>query len=144
MTSRVSISFYDVGGSQSDRNIIIINDIHVDIKDYIVPAACNLEDFRQMRADFEWENKFTVNTTLTDLHKYIENLLGSTNMKCLTPAKISGSMPKRQTYMKDGRQDMVAEGLTVAPIVEVEELKKLDEIAREGGWAIEQEEIDYM
>ncbi|KAK2708682.1 hypothetical protein QYM36_014323 [Artemia franciscana] len=91
MTSRVSIiiSFYDVGGSQSDRNIIIINDIHVDIKDYIVPAACNLEDFRQMRADFEWENKFTVNTTLTDLHKYIENLLGSTNMKCLTPAKTS-------------------------------------------------------
>ncbi|KAK2702031.1 hypothetical protein QYM36_019344 [Artemia franciscana] len=51
---------------------------------------------------------------------------------------------KGKTYMKHRRQDMVAEGPTVAPIVEVEELKKLDEIAKEGGWAIEQEEIDYM
>ncbi|KAK2726872.1 hypothetical protein QYM36_007649, partial [Artemia franciscana] len=59
------------------------------------------------------------------------------------PPQISGSMPKGQTYMKDGRQDMVAEGPTVAPIVKAEELNKLDEIAREGGWAIEQEEIDY-
>jgi len=77
-----------VGGSQSDRNVIIINDIHVDIMDYIVPAACNLEDFRQMWADFEWENKVTVNTTLTDRHNSLEHLLRSTNMKCLTPAKV--------------------------------------------------------
>ena len=60
------------------------------------------------------------------------------------PPQISGSMPKGKTYMKHRRQDMVAEGPTVAPIVEVEELKKLDEIAKEGGWAIEQKEIDYM
>ena len=38
-----------------------------------------------MWAEFEWENKITVNTNLTDLNDYLEHLLTSTNMNCLTP-----------------------------------------------------------
>lgn len=37
-----------------------------------------------MWADFEWENKVPVNTTITDLREYIENIAVSTNMKLLT------------------------------------------------------------
>ena len=44
-------------------------------QDYIVPATCNEPEFRQMWAVFEWENKVAVNTTLTDLHDYLEHLL---------------------------------------------------------------------
>merc|ERR1712121_596706 len=40
-----------------------------------------------MWADFEWENKVSVNTTLTGLGEYLASLLKSTNMKCLTPDK---------------------------------------------------------
>merc|ERR1712008_447162 len=65
----------------------VLNGIHIDIMDYIVPATCNEPEFRQMWAVFEWENKVAVNTTLTDLHDYLEHLLKSTNMKCLTPSK---------------------------------------------------------
>ncbi|KAH8030217.1 hypothetical protein HPB51_006649 [Rhipicephalus microplus] len=44
---------YDVSGSTSDRNVVVLNDIHIDIMDYIVPASCTDAEFRQMWAEFE-------------------------------------------------------------------------------------------
>ncbi|XP_059482364.1 coatomer subunit beta isoform X2 [Neocloeon triangulifer] len=78
---------YDVSGSTSDRNVVVLNDIHIDIMDYIVPASCTDTEFRQMWAEFEWENKVSVVTSVSDLHQYLQLLLKSTNMKCLTPEK---------------------------------------------------------
>ncbi|CAH1975588.1 unnamed protein product [Acanthoscelides obtectus] len=78
---------YDVTGAASDRNVVVLNDIHIDIMDYIVPAGCTDQEFMRMWAEFEWENKVTVNTPLTDLSDYLKHLLKSTNMKCLTPEK---------------------------------------------------------
>lgn len=37
----------------------MLNTIHIDIMDYILPASCNDAEFRQMWQDFEWENKVT-------------------------------------------------------------------------------------
>lgn len=78
---------YDVSGAASDSIVVVLNDIHIDIMDYIVPATCSDTEFRQMWAEFEWENKVAVNTNLTDLHEYLAHLVRSTNMKCLTPEK---------------------------------------------------------
>lgn len=78
---------YDITGAASDRNVVVLNDIHIDIMDYIVPAACTDIEFRRMWAEFEWENKVTVNTTVADLFEYLKYLLKWTNMKCLTPEK---------------------------------------------------------
>ncbi len=66
---------YDVTGSTSDRNVVVLNDIHIDIMDYIMPASCTDAEFRQMWADFEWENKVTVNTNINDLNLYLQHLL---------------------------------------------------------------------
>ena len=79
---------YDVSGAGSDRSVVVLNDIHIDIMDYIVPATCTDTEFRQMWAEFEWENKVSVNTTLSDLREYLAHLLKSTNMRCLTPEKV--------------------------------------------------------
>ncbi|XP_059061189.1 coatomer subunit beta [Achroia grisella] len=78
---------YEVSGASMDRGVVVLNDIHVDIVDYIQPADCSDADFRQMWAEFEWENKVAVNTNITDLREYLDHLLSSTNMKCLTPNK---------------------------------------------------------
>ncbi|XP_060800614.1 coatomer subunit beta [Amyelois transitella] len=78
---------YEVSGASMDRGVVVLNDIHIDIVDYIQPAACSDADFRQMWAEFEWENKVAVNTNITDLREYLDHLLSSTNMKCLTPDK---------------------------------------------------------
>ncbi|XP_037938830.1 coatomer subunit beta [Teleopsis dalmanni] len=73
--------------TSTKTNVVVLNTIHIDIMDYIIPASCTDTEFRQMWQDFEWENKVTVNTTFTDLHEYLKHLLKSTNMKCLTPEK---------------------------------------------------------
>ena len=39
-----------------------------------------------MWSEFEWENKVAVRTTIDSLQGYLEHLLKTTNMRCLTPA----------------------------------------------------------
>jgi coatomer subunit beta len=56
---------YDVAGGGGETNYIALNDIHIDILDYITPAHCSHPDFRAMWAEFEWENKVVVNTNFT-------------------------------------------------------------------------------
>ena len=40
-----------------ERTVVVLNDIHIDIMDYISPAVCTDAAFRSMWAEFEWENK---------------------------------------------------------------------------------------
>ncbi|KAJ9107198.1 hypothetical protein QFC19_002858 [Naganishia cerealis] len=83
------------GGADTSVNIVL-NDVHVDIMDYIKPAFVNeaqhvLAKFRSMWTEFEWENKVNVNTSITDLRQYLDHIMKSTNMACLTPdAALSG------------------------------------------------------
>ncbi|KAK9500807.1 hypothetical protein O3M35_002001 [Rhynocoris fuscipes] len=78
---------YDVSGTAADSIVVVLNDIHIDIMDYIVPATCTDTEFRQMWTEFEWENKLSVNTSITDLNEYLGHFVNSTNMRCLTPDK---------------------------------------------------------
>ena len=41
----------------AERSVVVLADIHIDIMDYISPAACADVQFRAMWAEFEWENK---------------------------------------------------------------------------------------
>ncbi|KAE9468069.1 hypothetical protein C3L33_00043, partial [Rhododendron williamsianum] len=68
-----------------ERNVIVLNDIHIDIMDYISPATCADVAFRTMWAEFEWENKVAVNTVIQDEKGFLSHIIKSTNMKCLTP-----------------------------------------------------------
>jgi len=80
---------YDIAGSTAqDKNCVILNDIHIDIMDFIHPADCSDLQFRNMWAEFEWENKVAVNTALIDPKEYLNHIIKSTNMKCLTPESV--------------------------------------------------------
>uniref|UniRef100_A0A5B6YY95 Coatomer subunit beta n=1 Tax=Davidia involucrata TaxID=16924 RepID=A0A5B6YY95_DAVIN len=68
-----------------ERNVVVLNDIHIDIMDYISPATCADVAFRTMWAEFEWENKVAVNTVIQDEKEFLNHIIMSTNMKCLTP-----------------------------------------------------------
>ncbi|VDK83853.1 unnamed protein product [Dibothriocephalus latus] len=76
---------YDIRGSAGESNYIVLSDIHIDILEYIQPATCSNSEFRQMWSDFEWENKVTVNTQVTDLRTYMTYVTKITNFRCLTP-----------------------------------------------------------
>ncbi|CAF1765717.1 unnamed protein product [Brassica oleracea var. botrytis] len=68
-----------------NENVGVLNDIHIDIIDYIRPAVCFDSAFRSMWAEFEWENKVVVNTIIQDEKEFFDHIVKSTNMKCLTP-----------------------------------------------------------
>ncbi|KAF7247121.1 hypothetical protein EG68_09147 [Paragonimus skrjabini miyazakii] len=76
---------YDMRGSAGETTCIVLNDIHIDIMEYILPATCSPTEFRQMWSEFEWENKVTVNTQITDLFGYLSHISAQTNLRCLTP-----------------------------------------------------------
>ena len=76
---------YEAASGAGDRNVVVLSDIHIDIMDYISPAACGDVVFRNMWAEFEWENKVAVNTTIGDVTAFLDHVVASTNMRCLTP-----------------------------------------------------------
>ncbi|CAH8518867.1 unnamed protein product [Heterobilharzia americana] len=78
---------YDVRGSSGETTCIVLNDIHIDIMEYIMPATCTPSEFRQMWSEFEWENKVTVNTQIKDLFTYLSQITSHTNLRCLTPTE---------------------------------------------------------
>lgn len=45
------------GTGAAERQVVVLNDIHIDILDYIAPAFVGDVHFRSMWAEFEWENK---------------------------------------------------------------------------------------
>ncbi|XP_010555996.1 PREDICTED: coatomer subunit beta-1-like [Tarenaya hassleriana] len=67
-----------------ERNVVVLNDIHIDIMDYISPAVCSDTAFRAMWAEFAWENKVAVNTMIQDEKEFLDHIVKSTNMECLT------------------------------------------------------------
>ncbi|KAF6753335.1 coatomer beta subunit, partial [Ephemerocybe angulata] len=72
-------------GPNMGESCVILNDIHIDIMDYIKPAYCNEAQFRSMWTEFEWENRVNVNSTLSDPREYLQHVMKTTNMSCLTP-----------------------------------------------------------
>ncbi|KAJ2141734.1 coatomer subunit beta [Coemansia sp. RSA 678] len=80
---------YD-GPNVNDSHSIVLNDIHVDIMEYIRPAHCDSAQFHAMWTEFEWENKVNMSTTKEaaenlDLRAYLQHIMRATNMACLTP-----------------------------------------------------------
>ena len=76
---------YDVTGSNAlTGNTVVLNEIHIDMIDYIQPAVCDDAAFRSMWQAFEWDTKVSVSaeSTLTD---FLQHVLAVTNMHCLTP-----------------------------------------------------------
>lgn len=85
--------------STAEKAYINLNDVHLDIMDYINPASCSDEAFRLMWAEFEWENKVAINTTLTELSTFLDHVVTNTNMKCLTPQGDGGEEKSVSTFL---------------------------------------------
>ncbi|KAI3848003.1 hypothetical protein MKX03_001115 [Papaver bracteatum] len=74
-----------------EPTLVVLNDIHIDIMDYISPGTCADIAFRTMWGEFEWENKVVVNTVIQDEKEFLNHIIKSTNMKCLTaPSALDG------------------------------------------------------
>lgn len=114
---------YDAAAA-SETALVTLNDIHIDIMDYINPATCNEQQFRTMWTEFEWENKVNVNTNITDPREYLEHIMKSTNMSCLTPETalsgdcgiLSANMYARSIFGEDALANLSIEKQPNGPI----------------------------
>ena len=96
---------FDAPGTE--RASVILNEIHVDIMEYIHPDTCHPTDFRSMWIEFEWENKIVVNTELTDPHEFVQYVMAQTNMRPIEPVAtedcgyLSCSLYAKSTFGED-------------------------------------------
>lgn len=113
-------------GQHSDEStIVILNDVHVDIMDYIKPATCTESAFRKMWNEFEWENKITIKSPMDSLKEYLDELMKGTNMNCLTPGAVIGeechflsaNLYSRSSFGEDALANLCIEKLTSGPII---------------------------
>ncbi|ODV92275.1 hypothetical protein CANCADRAFT_84497 [Tortispora caseinolytica NRRL Y-17796] len=75
---------YD-GVSANDIGMITLNDVQVDIMDYIHPGSISDAEFRSKWTEFEWENNVDVTATnYKTLYDYLQSLQKVVNMQCLT------------------------------------------------------------
>jgi len=79
---------YDIAGTIHTEKSVVLNEIRIDVVDYISPAFTNETNFRKMWGEFEWENKVVVHTNKTDLQDYLQHFMKATNMSCLTPESL--------------------------------------------------------
>lgn len=70
---------------QLTTNIVSLQEIYIDIMNYIKPGTCTDAEFRSMWAEFEWENKVAVFTIIPDCRQFLRHIQALTNMTCLTP-----------------------------------------------------------
>jgi len=77
---------YDTTGASTDHEkIVVMESVHMDVRDYINPASMSNSKFSDMWAEFEWENKVPVSTDIENAEEYLQHIIDITNMKCLTP-----------------------------------------------------------
>ena len=65
-------------------NILNINEIQIDFINELMEAACTELEFKKKWAEYEWENKVQVNTTITDLRQFVDHFTKSLNVSLMT------------------------------------------------------------
>ncbi|XP_028966607.1 coatomer subunit beta [Galendromus occidentalis] len=75
---------YDIKGSTADRHIVVLNDIKVNILDFLVPERCSDGEFRRLWLELEWERLVPVSTPIKDLRAFITHIAESARMAIVT------------------------------------------------------------
>eukprot|EP00698_Gefionella_okellyi_P020701 TRINITY_DN6540_c0_g1_i1.p1 TRINITY_DN6540_c0_g1~~TRINITY_DN6540_c0_g1_i1.p1 ORF type:complete len:969 (+),score=240.95 TRINITY_DN6540_c0_g1_i1:62-2908(+) len=86
-----NIAFDYSASRATDQQQVILQEIRIDITTFISPKFCTDLLFRNMWQEFEWENKVTVNTNITDVGEYLQHVITILNMRCLTPDAVTSS-----------------------------------------------------
>ncbi|KAK2969952.1 hypothetical protein RJ640_008292 [Escallonia rubra] len=74
-----------------ERKIIVLNYIHIDVMKFIFPSTCADVAFRTMWAEFGWESKVTMCTSIQDEKELLDCIMKATNAKCISsPSTLEG------------------------------------------------------
>jgi coatomer subunit beta len=75
---------YDTSSSGNEPKMLNINEMQIDFINDLLPASCSEIDFKKKWAEYEWENKVQVNTTMTNLQEYVTSFAESLNISLMS------------------------------------------------------------
>jgi coatomer subunit beta len=102
------------------KECITMNQIHVDILDYIERAWAGELNFRTMWSEFEWENKININTTITEVSSFLGHFMRNTNMSIVGQSckKHDGKKAKKQARLSaEDVQEMLEEAVGLQNLI---------------------------
>mmetsp|Transcript_44897 Transcript_44897/g.116347 ORF Transcript_44897/g.116347 Transcript_44897/m.116347 type:complete len:1010 (-) Transcript_44897:103-3132(-) len=106
--------------SAADKECTVLNELHVDILDYIERAWIGELAFRTMWSEFEWENKININTSINEVGTFLEHIMRNTNMSIVgrqykkTPAKGA----KKGKLSAEDVKEMLREAVGIQKLIE--------------------------
>ena len=56
----------------------------MDMVDFIQPASIGINDFRKKWSKYEWENRISINTNLSDMNSFVDHISKSLKMRRVT------------------------------------------------------------
>merc|ERR1712061_257886 len=111
---------YDKKGA-ADKECTVLNELHVDILDYIERAWIGELAFRTMWSEFEWENKININTSITEVGTFLEHIMRNTNMSIVGRSYKNKGNQKGQKKGKltaEDVQEMLREAVGIQKLIE--------------------------
>mmetsp|Transcript_21431 Transcript_21431/g.63958 ORF Transcript_21431/g.63958 Transcript_21431/m.63958 type:complete len:1008 (+) Transcript_21431:91-3114(+) len=105
--------------SAADKECIVLNELHVDILDYIERAWIGELAFRTMWSEFEWENKININTSISEVGTFLEHIMRNTNMSIVGRSyKKTDKKQKKGKLSAEDVQEMLREAVGIKRLIE--------------------------
>mmetsp|Transcript_132292 Transcript_132292/g.313646 ORF Transcript_132292/g.313646 Transcript_132292/m.313646 type:complete len:1005 (+) Transcript_132292:62-3076(+) len=107
--------------SAADKECSVLNELHVDILDYIERSWINELAFRTMWSEFEWENKVNINTSITEVGTFLEHIMRNTNMSIVGRSyKKTGDnkTQKKGKLTAEDVQDMLKDAVGIKKLID--------------------------
>mmetsp|Transcript_65546 Transcript_65546/g.189004 ORF Transcript_65546/g.189004 Transcript_65546/m.189004 type:complete len:1013 (-) Transcript_65546:170-3208(-) len=107
--------------SAADKEVTVLNELHVDILDYIERSWIGELAFRTMWSEFEWENKININTSINEVGAFLAHIMRNTNMSIVGRSYKKSSNPKGQKKGKlttEDVQEMLKEAVGIKKLIE--------------------------
>jgi len=97
---------YEAVWEEVHQESIVLNELHVDILDYIERAWIGELAFRTMWSEFEWENKININTSITEVGAFLEHIMLNTKMSVVGRSYKTGVNAKGKKKEKITAEDV--------------------------------------
>merc|ERR1712039_938203 len=112
---------YEAVWEEVHQDFLVLNELHVDILDYIERAWIGELAFRTMWSEFEWENKININTSISEVGAFLEHIMRNTNMSIVGRSYKKGELKKGQNKTKmtaEDVQEMLQEAVGIKRLIE--------------------------
>merc|ERR1712085_75653 len=102
--------------SASDKECTALNELHVDILDYIERGWISELAFRTMWSEFEWKNK--INTSIAEVGTYLTHIMRNTNMSIVGRSYKKPDKKQEKKLSQEDVEEMFNEAVGIKTLIQ--------------------------